>query len=87
MIHHPDLVNLQGCSIGDETRIGTSEIAQDQSIMLPRHHQMTEGGPELRGKSSVGSVSGSMRDSPAARHWMRAGAPCTTHRSEYRGYR
>ena len=23
IIHHPDLVNLYGCSVGDETRIGT----------------------------------------------------------------
>jgi dTDP-4-amino-4,6-dideoxygalactose transaminase len=42
VIHYPDLVNLYGCSIGDETRIGTSAIAQNQSIMLPLYHQMTE---------------------------------------------
>jgi dTDP-4-amino-4,6-dideoxygalactose transaminase len=40
--HHPDLVNFYGCSIGNETRIGTSEIAQDQSIMLPLYQQIME---------------------------------------------
>lgn len=33
VIHHPDLVNLYGCRIGDDTRIGTFvEIQKDATI-------------------------------------------------------
>ena len=33
VIHHPDLVNLYGCTIGDETRIGSFvEIQKDATV-------------------------------------------------------
>ena len=33
VIHHPDLVNLYGCSVGDETRIGTFvEIQKNAAV-------------------------------------------------------
>lgn len=36
VIHHPDLVNLYGCSIGDETRIGTFVEIQKNAVIGKR---------------------------------------------------
>ena len=36
VIHHPDLVNLYGCTIGDDTRIGAFVEIQKQAIIGSR---------------------------------------------------
>lgn len=36
VIHHPDLVNLYGCTIGDETRIGTFVEIQKGAVIGAR---------------------------------------------------
>ena len=33
VIHHPDLVNLYGCDIGDETKIGTFVEIQKNAVV------------------------------------------------------
>src|ERR1044071_7650424 len=36
MIHHPDLVNLYGCEVGDETKIGTFVAIQKNATIGAR---------------------------------------------------
>ena len=36
VVHHPDLVNLYGCVIGDETRIGTFVEVQKNAVIGKR---------------------------------------------------